>query len=534
VASGDMKAAVLIYTRQSVSDFDRDGRPRGPSLDQQLDAVTRRPEFQGLTIEHFQDANRSGKETSKRPGYLAMLQRIRSSPRGTIVAIGFYDQSRLHRNDLNFSLFMAEMEERGISVYEASGLISQDERLPWKIRAAVDDDQRRKTSRKTKDNLAFLRSRGQLLGTLPVGYARDGSGAIVVVKDAARVIRTVFERYATAGYSFRTLAHWLNARGIKPITTRGGAGRPAARLWSGDVVKEILERPTYAGLLPIPRASEDRSPMLGLHPEIVSLDLWKACEAIRGRNRPLLMAGSRPPRHRESRFPLSALLRCADCGGPMSGSTGGREPYTTRWYACSARRRYGPDGPGGCSAARVHADDLEQALRDWLAKCELPDQVEAEARQLVERGLRQRRTAPQDLQERHTVKELEARLARAVKAWQTYGVMTEEQFRQEKATVDGLIAKAQAIPDPPTMRQVSARLTDLVRAWSRATDDQRARLVASLITEIHVENRRIVAIRPRLALAPYFRELVSAGGRRERETRLELATTYLEGRRSTN
>jgi len=59
---------VLVYTRQSVSDFDADGRPRGPSLSQQLDAVLRRPELEGLAFEHFKDADRSGKETSRRPG----------------------------------------------------------------------------------------------------------------------------------------------------------------------------------------------------------------------------------------------------------------------------------------------------------------------------------------------------------------------------------------------------------------------------------------------------------------------------------
>ena len=58
---------LLIYSRQSVSDFDAEGRPRGPSLDQQLDAVTRRGELQELPFEHFQDADRSGKETSRRP-----------------------------------------------------------------------------------------------------------------------------------------------------------------------------------------------------------------------------------------------------------------------------------------------------------------------------------------------------------------------------------------------------------------------------------------------------------------------------------
>jgi len=64
---------VLVYTRQSVSDFDADGRPRGPSLNQQLDAVTRRPELQSLAFEHFEDADRSGKETTRRAATLRRL-----------------------------------------------------------------------------------------------------------------------------------------------------------------------------------------------------------------------------------------------------------------------------------------------------------------------------------------------------------------------------------------------------------------------------------------------------------------------------
>jgi len=107
--AGPQSPIVLIYTRQSVSDFDADGRPRGPSLNQQLDAVTRRPELHGLAFEHYEDADRSGKETSKRPGYLALMERVRTAPTATVGAVAFYDADRLHRNDLEFFRFMAEM-----------------------------------------------------------------------------------------------------------------------------------------------------------------------------------------------------------------------------------------------------------------------------------------------------------------------------------------------------------------------------------------------------------------------------------------
>lgn len=137
---------VLIYTRQSVSDFDAEGRPRGPSLSQQLDAVTRRPELLGLAYEHFQDADRSGKETSRRPGYLALMERIRTAPAGYIGAVAFYDADRLHRNDVEFFRFMAEMTERRILVFDTNGLISNVDRLSWKIKAIVAQEEREKVS----------------------------------------------------------------------------------------------------------------------------------------------------------------------------------------------------------------------------------------------------------------------------------------------------------------------------------------------------------------------------------------------------
>src|SRR5712692_3203741 len=512
-----LRAAALVYTRQSVSDFDRDGRPRGPSLEHQLDSVIRRPELQGLAVEHFQDANRSGKETSRRPGYLALMERIRTAAPGDVAAVGFYDQDRLHRNAQAFYEFMGECERRGILVYDANGLIAIEDEVSWGIKAVVASHQRRQAAKRTKDNLAYLRRQGRLLGTLPVGYGRDASGAIVVVEARAGIIRLLFERYATAGYSFRSLAAWLNQQGIKPITTRGGAGKPPARLWSGDVVKEILERPTYAGLLPIPRESLRRGEhptVVGTHPEIVPLALWQRCEDLRSQHRPPKAPGVRPPRHRSSRFPLSLLLRCIACGGSMCGATNGDAGALTRYYVCSERRKY---GPSACSAPRVRADILEDELLAWLAKCQLGDQVEAATRALVERGLRERRTASYEFQERRTVKELEARIQRLIKAYAVYG-LNEADFRKETARAEAELAQARAIPAVPTMRQVSGRITDLVRAWKLATEDQRARLVASLLTEIHVDQRRIVAIRPRLALRAYFQELIEADGRRERET----------------
>ena len=74
----------------------------------------------------------------------------------------------------------------------------------------------------------------------------------------------------------------------------------------------------------------------------------------------------------------------------------------------------------------------------------------------------------------------------------------------------------------------------MVAAWHDANPDQQARLAAGILSQLHVKDGKINAIRPRPAWIPYFEELLASRWSRERETRLELATTYLEGRRSTN
>src|SRR5205807_2375537 len=129
--------------------------------------------------------------------------------------------------------------------------------------------------------------------------------------------------YATGDYSFKRLALSFNQQGIKPVATRGGNGMAPAPLWSGDVIKEILERPSYAGLLPIPREAQRRGDwkvITGTHPAIVSLDAWERCQQQRTRNRPGLRSSIR---RQGSPYSLTSVLRCGHCGGPMQGARTG-------------------------------------------------------------------------------------------------------------------------------------------------------------------------------------------------------------------
>jgi len=128
-------------------------------------------------------------------------------------------------------------------------------------------------------------------------------------------------------------------------------------------------------------------------------------------------------------------------------------------------------------------------------------------RALVLRGLRQRPVPAREWDERRSLKEVEERRQRTALVFRM-GLIPESQFRAEIEALEQRLAHVRAQPDVPTTRQFSARLTDLVAAWRDATSDQRARLAASIVTEITVADGALMAIRPRPAWAPYFEELL--------------------------
>src|SRR5258708_39179060 len=231
------KPVNLGYARQSKSDFDKDGKLRGPSIEQQFDSVERLSDVQGLPAEKFHDADRSGKETSRRPDYQRLIARIEHAAPGEIGAVSFYDQDRLHRNDIEFFHFMADMAERGILVFDAHGLISNADKLSWKMKAIFAQEEREKIARKVRDNLAFLKRHGNLLGVIPQGYQRV-DGEVVEDPEAAPVIRLIFTLYATGQYSFQALADHLNRQGIKPTPgpKKENHSRPQAVTFTGDVI----------------------------------------------------------------------------------------------------------------------------------------------------------------------------------------------------------------------------------------------------------------------------------------------------------
>jgi hypothetical protein len=115
-----------------------------------------------------------------------------------------------------------------------------------------------------------------------------------------------------------------------------------------------------------------------------------------------------------------------------------------------------------------------------------------------------------------------------------WGHIGKDDYQRERAAIEAELAQLQGQPAVPSVRQFSARITDLVAAWEDSTPDQRSRLASSILSEIQVKDRTIIAVRPRPGWASYFEELLRGVAFLERETSLELATSTLATLRSTN
>ena len=62
-----------------------------------------------------------------------------------------------------------------------------------------------------------------------------------------------------------------------------------------------------------------------------------------------------------------------------------------------------------------------------------------------------------------------------------------DDYERERAAIEAELAQLQGQPAVPSVRQFSARITDLVAAWEDATPDQRSRLASSILLEIQVK-----------------------------------------------
>jgi site-specific DNA recombinase len=331
-------SAVAAYLRDSGGDTQE------LSTIQQESEIRSWAAAQGLTIGRvFTDAARPGSSVVGRDHFLEMINYFQAGPVPE-VGVVVWSSSRFGRNIDDAQFYRSDLRRRGYVVHSMTDPIPEgttgqlvEFALAWKDQVFLEQ--------LSGDVRRGLRHIVEIYGAMPgtppagfrrvsinVGQRRDGSPHILhrwePDPETAPLARRAFEMRASGA----TLLEIISETGIykkKAAYSRFFANR----LYLGELVFGDLVIPGYC------------SPT-------VDQETWEAVQLI-NRSRSRITAGQHSPQRLRSRYLLSGLVRCQECGAIMNAY----EIHGWQYYACSLRK-----AGGDCSSRSIRRELLEQEV----------------------------------------------------------------------------------------------------------------------------------------------------------------------------
>lgn len=333
----------------------------------------------GWTIVNtYVDNDISAYSGKPRPAYKAMLQSIDDGEAKAVLA---WHADRLHRSPAELEEFIDLCERRGAAVRTVQSgeidLSTPSGRMTARIVGAVARHEIDHARQRLKAAHVQAAEMGVPKGRVAYGYKIemvDGEATRVPDGERAEIIREAARR-VLSGETLYSIAADLNGREIP--TARG------AKRWRASLLREMLVRPTYAGL---------RS-----HHGTISQGQWEPL--IAPEDHRVLCSILNDPRRKTHRgvapkYLLSGIARCGKCGETVSRlKSNGNSVYACHENRCVSRRiepvdelveaaiiawcerRSGPDElvDEGVAEAAIEAQRLRAQLDDFCDKAAAGD-----------------------------------------------------------------------------------------------------------------------------------------------------------------
>ncbi len=310
----------------------RDG-PSYISPSVQREAIERWASYKTVQIDEWHvDEDWSG-GASSRPGLDRAVDRAVSGQTGGIVSWKIDRFSRLTEQGLRDLRRLNEVGARLAFVVEDIDTSSPIGRMVYTIMLAQAEYflEQTKASWITAKRRAV--DRGAFIGPTPIGYRRRD--------DATLEPDPAFGPVVSEGYR-------LAARSSLQAAAEHFRRRIPGRRWTAATVRRVLASRVYLG-----ETRNGSMVQAGTHVALTDRATWEAAQSAPSERLPA------------EAFPLSGLLRCATCEGPMIGGRGG---IGQRTYRCaqtlSGTVRAGAKCPQG---ATVTAERVEAYVRSQIA-----------------------------------------------------------------------------------------------------------------------------------------------------------------------
>ena len=189
-------------------------------------------------VEGYIDEGISGTSVNKRDSFLKMIDDAKLGKFDFIIT---KEISRFSRNTLDSIKYTQELLQYGVGVFFQSDNINTllpDSELRLTIMSSIAQDEVRKISERVKFGFKRAIENGVVLGNNKIwGYKKD-NGKLVIDEEQAKVVRLIFELYATENMGIRAISTELSARGY--LNTEGNP-------FSFSTVRNILVNPKYKG-----------------------------------------------------------------------------------------------------------------------------------------------------------------------------------------------------------------------------------------------------------------------------------------------
>lgn len=260
-----------IYTRKS-SDEGLDQNFN--SLDAQreaCEAYVRSQKHEGWKSlpARFDDGGASGGDM-ERPALQRLLTEI---DQGRVDMVVVYKIDRLTRSLADFAKLVDRLDAAGasfVSVTQQFNTSTSMGRLTLNVLLSFAQFEREVTAERIRDKIAASKKKGLWMGGLvPLGYDKGDQG-LVINKEEARIVGTLFEEYLAVG-SVRALKNLADTRGFRTKTRTLQSGRVIeGKPFSRGRLYHLLSNPIYIG-----KIRHKDALYSGLHEAIISEDLWE-------------------------------------------------------------------------------------------------------------------------------------------------------------------------------------------------------------------------------------------------------------------
>lgn len=402
----------------------------------------------------FTDNNISAtsKPIDKRPEGLRLLDAVKA---GDVDVVVTWSAERLYRRPADLDILVAALGNIPVVTIRSGtvDLSTADGRMIAGLLGTMARHEVEKRGERVARAAAQRAKEGRFGGgKRRLGYSADAKELVPAEADE---IRWAYQHVAEGGSLESVVRRWRSSL---------GQGANGGRI-TGVQVREVLLRPLNAGLA-VHRGQEVGKTSL---PVIVDVDTWRTVRAI------LMDPSRRSNKGRPATSLLAPVLRCAACGGRMSGA--------------KRRRRQGGDKDptyvcrdGHVSKHRGRLDDaVGRLVVKWLerhsAKLVRPSTQKT--------GKSADKSAIEADAHRKRLEDLALLLANGDLAPADYATATRE-VRARLAAAEERIVIARGTPQAVAM----VRTGDIEGAWESATVDVKRSVVKELVESIVVARSR--------------------------------------------